>query len=216
MKFIGHLALLIILLGACEQKPKTQVDIALPFYHDPSFTPIWMDEADASLDTIHTIPSFRFIDQMGDTITEATIDGKVYVANFFFTYCPSVCPRMASNLSLVQDAFLKDDRVKILSHSVMPWADSVSRLNDYADQYEIDHTKWHLLTGEQSDLYGMGRLAYFADEGFGKGLTDMDDFLHTENMVLVDQKRRIRGVYNGTLPMDTKRMISDIHSLLEQ
>lgn len=191
-------------------------EIELPFYSEETFSAEWIDEDDPRYDNIHTISDFQFVNQEGETITNETFDGKVYVTNFFFTLCPTVCPKMETNLSLVQEEFKENDQVKILSHTVMPWADSVARLKEYAMQNEINSDQWHLVTGEQEEIYKMGRLDYFADEGFGKGVTELDDFLHTENIVLVDQKRRIRGIYNGTLKLEMRRMMEDIRYLLEQ
>ena len=209
-KFI--VLLFIITTIGCEKPAPT---IELPYYKDASFTPYWMDQSNADLASFHTIPSFEFVDQEGRLITNQSFDNGIYVANFFFTSCPTVCPKMKSNLTLVQQEFMKEDRVKILSHSVMPWADSVARLHEYAEMNEVLSNKWHLVTGERDEIYTIGRAGYFADEGFGKGLTELDDFLHTENLVLIDKNRHIRGIYNGTLRLEAKRLIADIHQLLE-
>lgn len=206
---------MISLLFSCGTKSGSG-EISLPYYHEESFTAHWPEEGNISLDTIHRIPNFRFTNQDGNVITNAEFEGGIYVANFFFTACPTVCPKMEANLSLIQDEFLTDGRVKLLSHTVMPWADSVSRLQEYAEMNDVKSGKWHLVTGEKDELYKMGRLAYFADEGFGKGLTSLDDFLHTENIILVDQQRRIRGIYNGTLRLEMKRLIDDIRVLLKE
>ncbi|WP_370089149.1 SCO family protein [Ekhidna sp.] len=214
MKNLAYLLFAALLLGCSSKKGEEKLD--LPFYNEETFTAEWIEEDDPAYDQIHTISDFKFINQEGEIITNETFDGKVYVANFFFTMCPTVCPKMEANLSLIQEEFKGNDQVKILSHTVMPWADSVARLKEYALQNDINSDQWYLVTGEQEDLYKMGRLAYFADEGFGKGVTDLDDFLHTENMVLVDQKRRIRGIYNGTLRLEMRRMMDDIRQLLEK
>lgn len=210
------LLITIVLAFGCSQTDKKETELGLPYYVDSSFTPYWPGDADFNidLDTAHQVGAFRFQNQNGDFVRHDDFEGKVFVANFFFTYCPSICPKMENNLSTIQDEFLENDLVKILSHSVMPWADSVSRLKEYAELNDINSSIWHLVTGERDDLYRMGRTQYFADEGFGKGLTDLDDFLHTENIVLVDGDRHIRGVYNGTLPLEMKRLISDINWLL--
>ncbi|MEO9485689.1 MAG: SCO family protein [Ekhidna sp.] len=205
--------LFVALLIGCKSEKQTE-KIELPFYNEETFTAEWIEEDNENYEKIHTIADFQFVDQDGQAITNETFDGKVYVANFFFTLCPTVCPKMEANLSLVQDEFKDNDQVKILSHTVMPWADSVERLKEYALQNDINSDQWHLVTGKQEDLYRMGRLAYFVDEGFGKGVTNLDDFLHTENMVLIDQKRRIRGIYNGTLKLEMRRMMDDIRYLL--
>lgn len=207
------IAYLAISVFGCQKKSK-QEELDLPFYNDDTWSAEWISEGDADYDQIHTIPPFRFVDQQGDTISNSTFKGKVYVTNFFFTICPTVCPKMEKNLSIIHDRFKDNDRLAILSHTVMPWADSVPRLKEYAQQNDINASQWHLVTGDQDDLYKMGRLAYFVDEGFGKGLTDLEDFLHTENIVLIDQKRRIRGIYNGTLKLEMNRMTDDINQLL--
>ncbi|WP_424963244.1 SCO family protein [Ekhidna sp.] len=210
----NFMLIIVILIGACTSK-KEKAEIDLPFYSEETFTAEWIAEDDPRYGKIHTISDFEFINQEGKLITNKTFDGKVYVANFFFTLCPTVCPKMEANLSLIQEEFQGNDQVGILSHTVMPWADSVARLKVYALQNDINSDQWHLVTGEQEEIYKMGRLDYFADEGFGKGVTDLDDFLHTENIVLVDQKRRIRGIYNGTLKLEMRRMIEDIRYLLK-
>ena len=214
MKAITSICLISFLI-ACGSKKKVE-EILLPYYHDETFTAYWPEEGNILLDTLHRIPAFKFINQDGKVIGNEEFDGGIYVANFFFTSCPTVCPKMEANLSFIQDEFMSDDRVKLISHSVMPWADSVARLQDYAEMNDVRSGKWHLVTGEKEELYKMGRLAYFADEGFGKGLTALDDFLHTENIILVDQKRRIRGIYNGTLRLEMKRLASDIQLLLKE
>lgn len=209
------LIVLIILGVGCKQK-NSQASIDLPFYNEETFTAEWITKDDPAYSEIHTIPDFEFINQEGQLVSNRTFEGKVYVANFFFTLCPTVCPKMEANLSMIQDEFEGNNQLKILSHTVMPWADSVERLKEYALQNDINTDQWHLVTGNQEAIYEIGRLAYFADEGFGKGITSLDDFLHTENIVLIDQKRRIRGIYNGTLRLEMRRMIDDIKYLLEK
>ncbi|MEQ8905662.1 SCO family protein [Ekhidna sp.] len=214
MKNLIHTLLIVLVISCAPNKNDGEID--LPFYNEETFTAEWIEEDDPRYDKIHTISDFEFVNQNGEIVSNKTFDGKVYVANFFFTMCPTVCPKMETNLSMVQDEFKDNNQVRILSHTVMPWADSVGRLKEYALQNEIDSEQWHLVTGEQEEIYKMGRLAYFADEGFGKGITDLDDFLHTENIVLIDQKRRIRGIYNGTLRLEMRRMMEDIRYLLRQ
>lgn len=217
MKNYLIISLLAIILGfACEsgKNVNTQEKIELPFYVDADYTPYWIKPTDKSYNYIHTIAPFSFINQNGDTITNETFENKIYVANFFFSICPGVCPKMTKNLHAVEKEFKENSNVSIISHSVMPWVDSVARLNEFARLNEIDADKWHLVTGPKEEIYKIARTSYFADEGFGKTITSMEDFLHTEKIMLIDQKRRIRGVYNGTLPMDISRMIDDIKSIL--
>lgn len=207
---------ILVFVSSCNNGASEAGQIALPFYNDETWSAEWLEKGDQGYDKIHKISDFEFTNQEGEIVNNETFEGKVYVANFFFSTCPTVCPKMEVNLSMVQDEFRKEDRVKILSHTVMPWADSVAQLDEYAKLNDINADQWHLVTGKQEDLYKMGRLDYFADEGFGKGITDLDDFLHTENIVLVDQKRRIRGIYNGTLKLEMRRMMDDIRQLLEE
>ncbi|MEO9964282.1 MAG: SCO family protein [Reichenbachiella sp.] len=211
------LASLLILVN-CQQKPKERMnpEIGLPFYSEVTYTPEWLDEDDENYADIHQIADFSFVNQMGQTVDNGTFNGKIYVANFFFTMCPGVCPKMEKNLSLVQETFAGDDEIGIISHTVMPWADSVQTLHAYAQRNDIDAEKWHLVTGDKKDIYNLARNSYFADEGFGKTVTADEDFLHTEKVILIDKKRRIRGVYNGTLPLEMKRMIEDIHTLKKE
>ncbi|MEP4535392.1 MAG: SCO family protein [Cyclobacteriaceae bacterium] len=210
MKKITIIALA-ALIGACSPNQKGPVEIELPFYTSADLTPRWIDEP---TDTVHTIDPFSFVNQNGDTITEEAYQNKVYVANFFFTICPGVCPKMNGNLHLVQDEFQESGEVQILSHSVMPWVDSVAQLHTYALRNDVNPDMWNLVTGDKADIYRLARESYFADEGFGKQVTSAEDFLHTEKLILIDQNRRIRGIYNGTLPLDVKRMIEDIRQLL--
>tara|TARA_B110000444_G_C18846862_1_gene602570 strand:- start:4283 stop:4648 length:366 start_codon:yes stop_codon:yes gene_type:complete len=121
---------------------------------------------------------------------------------------------MATNLLKVQKEFSDNDKVKILSHTVMPWFDDQKRLKKYGDLNNIDSKFWHLLTGPKDEIYKIARESYFADEGFGKSVTTIDDFIHTEKFFLIDSNNKIRAIYNGTLPLETRRMIEDIKSLL--
>ena len=143
MKNICYLFVLIAGV-ACQPKNNEGTEIDLPFYNDETWSAVWLEEDDTEYSSIHQISDFKFVNQNGDTITNETFDGKVYVANFFFTACPTVCPKMETNLSLVQTEFESEDRVKILSHTVMPWADSVSQLKKYAELNEINSNQWHL------------------------------------------------------------------------
>ena len=213
------LFLFVILLTSCKSSAEKKVstsasyEINLPYFKDPDFTPIWIDDSDVALREFHTIANFEFQNQHGNWISQNDVNDKIYIANFFFTSCTTVCPKMSKNLLGVQNVFLNDNRVKILSFSVMPWIDTVERLGSYAAANNIDSTIWHLLTGDKNEIYKLARESYFADEGFGKSVSDINDFIHTENFILIDQKKRIRAIYNGTLALETKRLIEDIKSL---
>lgn len=207
---IGIRYLWIVVLGfvACRETKK-QED-RLPYYHTASFHPQWLSKEAA--DTIHRIPSFQLKDQSGKLVTEATVEGKIYVADFFFTSCPGICKRLTNHLKLVQDAFAGDADVHLLSYSVTPETDSVPRLKSYAQQYGIDGRYWHLLTGDRKQIYTLARKGYFADEDMDLPQNE-NDFLHTENLLLIDKQGHIRGVYKGTSATDIQNLIADIRKL---
>ena len=120
---------------------------------------------------------------------------------------------MTNNLKLVSDAFLNHPKVKILSFTVMPWVDDHKKLNDYKNYNEIKSNNWHFLTGDKKEIYKLARNSYFAEENIGIS-NDVNDFLHTEYLILVDHKKRIRGIYNGSLKLDAIQLIKDIKVLL--
>lgn len=200
----------LIILSGCKAKSKGP--LPMPFINKPDFTPEWISPEDAAYASIHTIPSFSFTDQDGKTVTEKTVEGKIYVADFFFTRCGSICPRMTGNMALLQDKFKNDDRVIFLSHSVTPDDDSVPVLKQYAAMKGVISGKWHLLTGKKEDIYRLAKKEYYAGDTVGYYQAN-NEFLHTENFILVDQHRRIRGVYNGTLPLEMERLSDDIGTL---
>jgi protein SCO1 len=203
-----------LLLLSCGQSIPLQTVMSLPYYNTADFTAQWIDKGSDQLKNMHTIPAFSFIDQNGNTVTERTVANKIYIADFFFTSCPGLCPRLTKNLKLVQDAFKEDDKVMILSHSVTPDKDSASILHRYAANYGVIYSKWRLLTGNKDSIYTIARKAYFADEDLGLQ-RNTNDFLHTENMLLIDQNRHIRGIYKGTSPIEMNNLIADV-KLLEQ
>lgn len=207
---------LVISIGVFISCSSKKLETTLPYYNTPEFTPQFFKSAKQVSDSVtHTIPAFSFTDQDGKQITQKDIEGKIHVANFIFTRCGSICPVMTKHMKLVQDAFQKNNDVVMLSYSVTPWIDSVSRLKAYAENNEITAANWHLLTGNQSDIYKLARQSYFAEEdlGFTK---DSTDFLHTEHILLVDKSKRIRGIYNGTLQLEVEQLIADIKLLAKE
>ena len=191
---------------------KTDSLVALPFFNVPDWTPEWINKEDSGYAKIHSIPSFSFKDQEGKNFTEANLEGKIYVANFFYTKCRGICPKMITNMSLLQEAFKNDSIILLLSHTVTPEIDSVAVLKKYAILNKVDSKKWHLLTGGKNEIYALAKQQYFAGDSVGYYQTG-NEFLHTENFILVDQKRRIRGVYNGTLLLEIDRIKEDIQTL---
>ncbi|GAB3771299.1 SCO family protein [Spirosoma horti] len=188
----------------------------LPYYNTPDFSPIFVKSASELAEKIpHTISNFSFRDQNGVTISEKDIEGKIHVADFFFTSCGRICPLMTRHMKLVEKAFPDNKNVVLLSYSVTPWIDSIGRLKAYSRANNIQAKNWHLLTGSKSAIYQLARQSYFAEEelGFSK---DSTEFLHTEHFLLVDKQKRIRGIYNGTLELEMQQLIADIRSLLQE
>ena len=203
--------LLVVCIVGCSSDA-TQI----PYYNPPDFTPTFLSENQELKNTItHQISDFSFVNQYKQIITNKEIEGKVHVANFMFTSCTSICPDMTGNMKLVEEAFFNDERVAVLSYSVTPWIDTPDKLLDYVKFNDIKTNNWHFLTGSKNDIYSLARESYFAEEsiGFSK---DSTDFLHTEYFILVDKNKRIRGVYNGTLMLESKQVVEDIKILLEE
>lgn len=203
----------IIFLISCNSKNNSEV--SLPFYNSADFTAKWININSDDYQKIHTIERFSFYDQNGNIFNSDSLKGKIYVANFFFTICPSICPKMTSNLGTIQSTFSQEKDFKIISFSVTPWIDSVAKLKEYGLKHNINATNWRLLTGEKEKIYTLGRKSFFAEKTLG--LTkNSTDFLHTETMVLIDKKSRIRGVYNATNPDEIPRIKEDIDILLKE
>lgn len=208
----GLKALSLVLLPfffACRQEPKKE---RLPYYNKPDFTPQFINSKEASIQITHTIAPFSFEDEEGKIISNETVANKIHVANFMFTSCGSICPKMTDNLSKVSDAFAKDTNLVLLSYSVTPWIDTKEKLKQYKKARGIVNPNWHFLTGDKGRIYTLARQSYFAEEdlGFTK---DSTEFLHTEHIILVDGSGRIRGIYNGTLPLEMEQLIKDIFVL---
>jgi protein SCO1/2 len=186
---------------------------SLPIYNPSDVNPELVDTTVQYISKYHTISDFSFTNQNGKSITQKDYEGKVYVADFFFTTCKSICPKMTTNLVEVQKAFLDNSKVKLLSFSVMPDIDSVSVLKEYAKINGVIDSKWNLVTGDKKAIYAMARKSYLAvKQGKPEELYDM---IHTENFVLVDSKKRIRGFYDGTKKEEIQRLIEDINWLCE-
>jgi protein SCO1/2 len=207
----------VLLFLSCKKAKRdeatSRVDV-LPYYNEASFTPKWIDAKSDQLKTFHKITDFSFTNQDGENITQKIFKDKMYVTDFFFTTCPGICPMMTKNMTLVQEEFKDDNDVLMLSHSVTPTIDSVAQLKKYAlDKGVLNN--WHLVTGDKKEIYDLGRKFYFVEEDLGepKGL---DDFLHTENFVLVDKNKHIRGIYNGLNKNSVMQLIADIKTLKKE
>ena len=164
--------------------------------------------------TFHTVKPFLFTDQYNESATEETVKNKIYVTDFFFTTCQSICPVMSNELERVYKKFENNKDVLILSHTVAPEEDSVNVLMDYANLHGVKDKRWLFLTGEKKHLYDMARTGYLLNAEEGNG--DEDDFIHTQNFALVDKERYLRGFYDGTDSIEVSRLIMDINLLLEE
>lgn len=159
----------------------------------------------------HKIAPFSLTNQNGLTVTEKDYMNKIYVADFFFTTCPSICPKMTANMGLIQENIKTDNQVLLLSFSVTPEIDSVQQLKRYAIQKGVIDSKWNLLTGDKKEIYELARKSYLAVKSNGDG--GEHDMIHTENFILVDPEKRIRGFYDGTDTNAMDELLSDIKVL---
>jgi protein SCO1/2 len=212
-KFFGVLlifSVITISLFYSALKPKK----SLPIYNPSDVNPELVDSTVQYIRKYHTIADFSFVNQNGKTITQKDYEGKVYVADFFFTTCGSICPKMTTNLADVQKAIINNPKVMLLSHTVFPETDSVPVLKAYAKKHGVLDSKWNLVTGDKKEIYTMARKSYLAVK-LGKP-EELYDMVHTENFVLVDQKRRVRGFYDGTKKEDMQRLITDINYLCSE
>lgn len=203
----------LLVANACHEKSVNNSRVEeLPYYSDAYFTPHWLSSDSDSLIDFHQIPDFSLINQNGEPFTEKNVANKIYVVNFFFYTCPGICPKMTANLKVVQDAFSPADSILLLSHTVTPGIDSLPRLKKYAIEKEVNDTIWQLLTGDREQIYSLGRNSYFVEEDLGIDKPN-EAFLHTENFILVDQNRHIRGIYNGLNSASVNQLIEDIRLL---
>ena len=204
------LSAIILTLFYSALKPKKM----LPIYNPSMVNPELVDSTVQYISKYHTISDFSFTNQNGKIITQKDYDGKIYVADFFFTTCGSICPKMTMNLAVIQKEIINNPKVMLLSHTVFPETDSVSVLKNYAVKNGVIDNKWNLVTGDKKQIYSMARKSYLAVK-LGKP-NELYDMVHTENFVLVDSKRRVRGFYDGTKDEDIQRLIDDINFLCSE
>jgi protein SCO1/2 len=203
--------------GAILLTPKSKVD-SLKVFNPTDIDSRLVDSSLLGVGRGHTVQDFSFVNQYGEIITQKNVEGKVYVVDYFFTTCGSICPIMTEQMKRVQAAFLNEPDFLILSHTVWPEVDTIQQLLRYAKEKAIVRNKWHLLTGDKEALYAQARKSYFVlkpaeAEDVGDGNSD---FIHTNNFVLIDRKRRIRGYYDGTNPSEVDKLIRDIRLLLKE
>ena len=214
--FIFCISLCLFIFFSCNENNEKQSRVdTLPFYEEATFTPKWLTPDSPELSDFHRVSPFKLLNQEGDIVTEKTFENKIYITDFFFTTCPGICPKMTANMGLLQEEFLEDDAVLLLSHSVTPARDSVPVLKNYAEDKGVKSDKWHLVTGEREVIYRLGRNDYFVEENLGLE-KDPDDFLHTENFVLIDKNRHIRGIYNGLNKTALRQLIADVNTLKKE
>lgn len=205
MKKIFIITLLVV-LWACEKSEK------LPILGEKQ---VVEKEKDGKIvvDTVyHTIPAFKFVNQDGQEVSEKTFEGKIYVTDFFFTTCPSICPKMKQQMLRLYEKYKNDDRILLLSHSISR-EDSVPVLKSYAKKINIETSKWHLVTGNWNEIEQMAK-KYFV--GVQEDPNEPGGYLHNGYFVLVDKQKHIRGAYDGTNPKEVDKLLVDIDKLLNE
>lgn len=201
---LGLLSIIIIYFIYNALKPKER----LPVYQPNMVNPELVDSTLHDTKKYHTIANFQLINQNGDIITEKDYENSIYIADFFFTTCPSICPIMTKNMAEIQESILEDDDIRLLSHSVTPQIDSVAQLKKYAIEKGVLDAKWNLVTGDKKQIYELARKSYLAVKNDGDG--GPFDMIHTENFILVDKERRIRGFYDGTNQEEIEKLLDDL------
>lgn len=194
-------------------------DALLPKKRLPIFQPAMVnfELVDSTLQHVkkfHKIAPFTLTNQNGITVTEQDYEGKIYIADFFFTTCPTICPIMTDHMVQLQEALKDDPSILLLSHSVTPEIDSVAQLKKYALEKGVDDQKWNLVTGDKKQIYHLARKSYLAVQEDGDG--GPFDMIHTENFILVDPEKRIRGFYDGTDPETIKILMNDLTILKQE
>ena len=207
--------ILVFVVGSTAAYQILQPQPRLPIYNPSDLNPAVVDDDLERVGRGHRIGDFDLIDQWGNRADSSLLQGKIYVADFFFTTCPTICIDMGANFQRIQETYKDEDRFHLVSHTVMPEIDTVEVMHAYGERMGAIKGKWHLLTGEKRELYRMARREYFAVMEQGTSF-DEHDFIHTENVILVDEKKRIRGFYDGTSDLDVDRLIGDIQILLDR
>ena len=186
----------------------------LKIYNPADINPKLVDESLQGTTKNHSVGDFSLTDQDGKNVTPKDFEGKIYITDFFFVTCPTICPKMTDQMLRVYEEFKENSDILFLSHTVMPEEDSVPVLKEYADKHNILSERWKLVTGDKKHIYDLARKTYFAAVTEGDG--GKDDFIHTENFILVDKEKRLRGFYDGTSKKDVDRLIKDIYTLLAE
>tara|TARA_R110002072_G_scaffold22615_1_gene79506 strand:- start:352274 stop:352939 length:666 start_codon:yes stop_codon:yes gene_type:complete len=185
----------------------------LPIYQPAQVNVEMVDTTIQHVKKYHTIANFSLTNQNGIEITQRDYQDKIYVADFFFTTCQTICPIMTDHMVEIQEKLKLDDEVLLLSHTVTPEIDSVAQLKKYALEKGVDDKKWNLVTGDKREIYDLARKSYLAAKD---NPYEENDLIHTENFVLVDRKKRIRGFYDGTNSEDIDKLLKDIEILKQE
>ena len=208
--FLFFLSAVIITIIYSVLKPEER----LPVYQPSMVNSELVDQSVQEVRKYHTISDFKLVNQNGDTITQEFYRDKIYIADFFFTTCQSICPVMTDHMLQIQEKLKNDPEVLLLSHSVIPKADSVPQLKKYALEKGINDEKWNLVTGDKKQIYDLARKSYLAAKS--EGDAGPFDMIHTENFVLVDKESRIRGFYDGTDPEAIEKLLHDLEILKKE
>ena len=206
---IKFICLTIFLFISCNQVSKKQ----LPIFNPTDFNSKLVDKSVRKISKNHTVRDFNLINQNGANITSEDYQNKIYVVDFFFTRCPSICPIMTDNMLQIQQNFIKNNDIMLLSISVTPELDNVEVLKNYAVEKGVIDAKWNITTGSKKHIYELARKSYFAVLEQGDG--GLQDFIHTPTFILVDKKKQIRGIYDGTEEKEISRIINDINILVD-
>lgn len=210
-KFFGIVLAILSIIILTIIYNQLNVEKPLPIYQPASVNTELVDSTIQHQKKYHHIADFSLINQNGKIITQDDYKDKIYVADFFFTTCQTICPIMTKNMHEVQKTFIADNEIMILSHTVTPDIDTVAQLKRYAQEKSVNASKWNLVTGDKKQIYQLARKSYLAVKDNGDGGTF--DMIHTENFMLIDKKRQIRGFYDGTKMEEIERLIDDIKTL---
>ncbi len=202
--YLNVLVVISLLLAGCQEK-KT-----LPFL-GPKDTHV----VSGKVDTLyHQIPAFRFLNQDSVWVSEKDMEGKIYIADFFFTSCPTICPKMKTQLLRIYERYAANDEVRILSHSIDPTFDTPRILKQYAERLQVKAPRWNMLTGDKAAIYKLGEKSYMVTAQEDKN--EAGGFVHSGAFILVDKNRHVRGIYDGTLETEVNHLIEDIEILLKE
>jgi len=205
IKLIYFLA---VVFMSCDLDSKKQ----LPIYNPVDFNSKLVDKSVRNINKNHIVSDFNLINQNGFSITSKDYENKIYIVDFFFTTCQSICPIMTNNMLKIQGEFISNDDIMLLSISVTPEIDNIKVLKNYAIEKGVNDSKWNITNGSKRHIYELARKSYFAVVEQGDG--GLQDFIHTPNFILVDTKKQIRGIYDGTAESEISRLIKDINILV--